>query len=102
MISYYANRFGYISLSPVRDGKKTASYITKYVAKAFGHTEVGLCKHSYYHSHGLDCAEKIGEIACDIIPENVWQNEHCGIEWLSLEELQKRVKEIKNNVECNM
>lgn len=95
---YYAERFGYISLSPVRDGKRTASYITKYIAKAFGHTLIGLCKHSYYRSQGLQEAYDIGEYACDEIPSDVWQNEYCGIAWCSSdEELQQMIERVQKH-----
>lgn len=80
---YYYNRFGYISLSELRDGKKTASYITKYVAKAFGHTDVELCKHSYYCSKGLQRAYTIDELNVAEISPRAWQNDYCGIEWIN-------------------
>lgn len=79
---YYAQRFGYISLSPVRDGKRTASYITKYVAKAFGHTQIGLFKHTYYRSRGLQEAYTLGEFSAADIPADVWQNDFCGVQWV--------------------
>lgn len=79
---YYAARFGFISLSKVKDRKKTASYITKYVAKAFGQTQIGLFKHTYYRSKGLQGAYTLGEFAAVDIPADVWQNDYCGIQWL--------------------
>ena len=78
---YYSQRFGYISLSPVRDSVRTASYITKYVAKALGHTAIELCKHSYYHSRGLALAETIGETSARYIPDDIWSNDYCGVAW---------------------
>lgn len=83
---YYAARFGFISLSKIGDPKKTATYITKYVAKAFGATQIGLCKHSYYHSQGLQGAHELGEWATADIPADVWQNDFCGIAWLDGDE----------------
>lgn len=78
---YYAQRFGYISLSCVRDKTRTAAYITKYVAKALGHTDIALCKHSYYASRGLNQAYDVGEFQAAEIPLNVWQNDYCGVAW---------------------
>ena len=92
---YYAERFGYISLDKLRDTQRAATYITKYVAKAMTHTEVKLCKHSYYHSHGLERAAEVLRAAVDDIPSGVWENEYCGIEWLTMEEFTKRAKEFK-------
>lgn len=91
-VPYYAERFGYISLSAVRDGQRASSYITKYVAKAFGCTQVALCKHSYYHSQGLQVAYEVGETCCEGVPEGVWENEYCGIEWLDEDGLRKRME----------
>lgn len=90
---YYAERFGYISLDKLRDSQRAATYITKYVAKAMTCTEVKLCKHSYYHSHGLERAVEFGRGRIDEIPSGAWENEYCGIEWLTMEEFTKRAKE---------
>jgi len=76
---FYRDRFGYISLSPIKSPKKIASYITKYVAKALQATAIDLCKHSFYSSQGLKGAELIHEDFAPGIPENVWENEFVGI-----------------------
>jgi len=87
---YYKDRFGYISLSPVKDGKRIASYITKYVAKALQATSIELCKHSFYHSRGLKGAELIHEDYAATIPDTVWTNDFVGIQFFdSQEELTK-------------
>ncbi len=58
---YYYNRFGYISLSPVRDHDRAASYITKYVTKQ-PHSQLGSGEHMFFSSHGLQRAELVGSI----------------------------------------
>jgi len=83
---YYREHFGYISLSPIKDRKKIASYITKYVAKALQATAIKLCKHSFYHSQGLLGAKLIHEDYTGFIPENVWTNEFVGIQHFDSQE----------------
>lgn len=51
-VPYFRNRFGFVSLSKVRDLDATRAYITKYVSKSLGDgVEVG--KHLYLSSNGL-------------------------------------------------
>lgn len=85
-LPYYAQRFGFISLSPVRDGRRTAAYITKYVSKAISSTDIALQKHMFYHSRGLEKAELLYEINVLEMPIEVWQNDFVGIEWADNDE----------------
>lgn len=97
-IPYYENRFGYISMSKIRDTKKTAAYITKYVSKDLDTTAIGLCKHMFYHSRGLNRAEVIYETNVREMPIEVWQNDYVGIEFADSDEalasLLSRLKEL--------
>lgn len=55
-IPYYRERFGYVSLSPVKNKSRCARYITKYVTKDIGKSSARLAdlgKHLYYASRGL-------------------------------------------------
>lgn len=54
----YSDKFGYCSLSKIKDKIKCASYITKYVSKDLGINIDKNCK-CYYASRGLKKAEKI-------------------------------------------
>ncbi len=93
-IPYYRNRFGYISLSSIRDGLKTATYITKYVTKSTG-GGVNKNEHMFYHSAGLEKAYECGEYTVGAIPEGVFTNDYVGIEWLNSEdELFQRLTQI--------
>lgn len=56
----YREKFGYISLSPVRDRQRVASYITKYVTKAMAETVLQAGKHLFYASKGLAGKERQG------------------------------------------
>lgn len=85
-IPYYANRFGFLSLSPVRDERRTAAYITKYVSKAVSCTNIALQKHSFYHSRGLEKSEVFYETDVLEMPMEVWQNDFVGIEWADNED----------------
>lgn len=82
-IPFYRARFGWVSLSAIRDKKRCARYITKYVTKTF--CEVGsrsgeIGKHLFYASHGLNGRELLGEY--DIpIPSDAYTNDYCYIKW---------------------
>ncbi len=49
----YSSRFGFISLSPIRDKKACSAYITKYVTKDFATANRDAFGHLYFASHGL-------------------------------------------------
>lgn len=92
---YYAARFGYISLAPIRDKNKCSSYITKYVSKSLNCTDIKKHKHMFYSSRGLEGAELIHEDMCKDIPEGVWKNDFVGIEWLSsFDEVESRLSQL--------
>jgi hypothetical protein len=76
---YYKERFGYISLDPVKRSKAVAHYITKYVAKAINATAIKLCKHSFYHSRGLQGKELVHEDYTGRIPDDVFENDYVGV-----------------------
>lgn len=75
----YRENFGYISISEIRNAESVSKYITKYITKELYHTGVGLNKHLYYCSHGLNRAETIhkGFLACDL--EEDYANEYVKI-----------------------
>lgn len=82
---YYANRFGFISLDPIRNQNKCSSYITKYVTKDTGNG-VDVSKHLYYHSRGLEKAEVLTVYDVAGMPMEVWQNDYVGVEWADNDE----------------
>lgn len=89
---YYANRFGFISLDPIRDQNKCSSYITKYVTKDTG-KGVASSKHLFYHSRGLEKAEEIAVWDVAGLPVEAWQNDYVGIEWADDDECLKALVE---------
>lgn len=99
---FYKERFGYISLSPIKNKLRISNYIKKYIAKALYATSIKLCKHSFYHSQGLKGAELIHEDYYEKIPNGVWNNEYVGIKQLnSYEELKNFIDEMEKDNETN-
>lgn len=84
----YMNKFGFISLGPMRNHEAVSKYITKYITKELsaGVTEYGA--HMYYSSHGLKGAQEIKRGPLKKAPENwEYENEFVKIIWLSEEEV---------------
>lgn len=64
-IAEYRKRFGFMSLSPVKDHSKVCSYVTKYITKEQGKTMIEFNKHRYYASRNLQKSVKHGGYWCD-------------------------------------
>lgn len=79
-LPYYRNRFGYISLSPIRDAERCASYVSKYITKSANGTAEQLEKGArlYLSSRGLSKRRKIGLAECECFNAD-WSNEYVGI-----------------------
>lgn len=88
-LPYYRQRFGFISLSPVKSHERVARYITKYVTKEQAEVaqELGKYKHLYYASRGLKGKEVIGLYEGDW--ETNWENEFVGIVNITAEQAEK-------------
>lgn len=81
---YYRERFGYISLSPIKDKRRCARYITKYVTKSLDCNNARireLGKHLYYASRGLNGKTKIGETDI-VVPVSAFKSDYCYTLWL--------------------
>lgn len=55
----YQNRFGYVTLEPIRNSLAISKYVTKYIKKSIGSSVTELGKHTYYCSQGLQRKELI-------------------------------------------
>ena len=55
----YQKKFGYITVSNIRDAESVSKYITKYITKDLAATRIALNDHLYYCSQGLKRAEKL-------------------------------------------
>lgn len=76
----YRERFGYCSLSAIRNTEAVSKYILKYVGKGFNYRKVG--DHLYYCSRGLAVAEHIGTGHLIEYPKWEYENKHCAIVWV--------------------
>lgn len=96
-IPYYRKRFGFVSLSAVKDHNKTASYITKYISKDFTASGVEVGKHLFYASRGLQGSERLlsgkmdSQTAHDLC---TFVNEYVGLAYLSAQQLHRVSREI--------
>lgn len=81
----YSERFGYCSLSEIRDKVKCATYITKYITKEMG-DNIEKNHKSYYCSRGLNTAQKVFEGNLDEEIDCDFQNDYVQIK--NLNELQ--------------
>lgn len=85
---YYAKRFGYISLSPIKNAVAVSHYITKYITKDFSSAARKKDEHLFYSSRGLAGKEPClhgyipDDFACD------YENEHCGVTWIKAEDFE--------------
>lgn len=96
-LPYYRRRFGYISLSPIKDMHKCASYITKYISKDIDTTysAIGAHNHLFYASRGLKGREIVCQITdYDFDPDYI--NDYVGIKYLNEEEAVCTLEELKH------
>lgn len=81
---YYFNRFGYISLSPIKNKDACAFYMTKYITKDMSCRLEDVGEHLYYCSRGLKRKEVFlyGDIDIDDKYKRAfYRNEYCNILW---------------------
>jgi hypothetical protein len=91
---HYRDRFGYISLDPIRSQEDISKYITKYINKELSRTIEGLNQHMYYASKGLNTAVEIkkGTLWSDSIPYD-FENDYVKIKWLKNDEIISSIEE---------
>lgn len=66
----YSRRFGWATLSPIKDPRKAAGYISKYITKEFSARADAFGCSLYYPCRGLKKAEEVftGEVKCASCP----------------------------------
>lgn len=75
----YDRKFGYCTLSPIRNSDAVSKYITKYITKELGEATKALNAHIYYHSKGLKQKELIYSAAdCDLLDPD-YDGDYCKI-----------------------
>lgn len=72
----YSEKFGYCSLSPVRDRVRVGFYITKYITKDLCQRRSELGNHLYYSSHGLNRAGTVSEVIGNCSELNLFLTHH--------------------------
>lgn len=55
----YQDKFGWVTVEPIRDNVRAAKYITKYITKELLQSKISLNHHVYYASQGLNRASTI-------------------------------------------
>lgn len=69
----YREKFGYVSLSPIRSHQGISGYLTKYITKDAMSSIKDLNSKTYYCSHGLQRKELIKKgTLCQSIPDELW------------------------------
>lgn len=82
----YRNKFGYISLEPIRNKERAVSYITKYITKDLERSVNKLGAHLYYASRGLQQAQELKRGTLQYQVPVDFANEHCAISWFEATE----------------
>lgn len=82
----YREKFGFISLEPIRSKERAVSYISKYITKDLARSVNQLGAHLYYVSRGLQQAQELkrGELKYQVPVD--FENEHCAISWFEATE----------------
>lgn len=72
----YAAKFGYCSLSPIKDKFGVSLYIVKYISKDVSDRAGDLGGHLYFASHGLNRAQKVAEVIGNCSELNALLTDH--------------------------
>lgn len=85
---YYAHRFGFISLDPIRDKARCSSYIAKYITKEYANADfLEKNERMFYSSQGLQGKQTFVRCSGLYPVGSEWESEHCAIRWCkSIEE----------------
>lgn len=80
----YKLKFGYCSISDVKNKNAISAYITKYISKSLLSSVSELNAHMYYSSKGLEVAKEIkrGTLAVNDVPWD-FQNDYVSLKWLN-------------------
>lgn len=75
----YAQRFGYVTIEPIRDQERAVSYITKYVTKDLDRSVSELGAHLFYASQGLQKAQELKRGTLAYIIRTDFENDYCKL-----------------------
>lgn len=79
----YRQKYGWVTLEPIRDPGRCASYLAKYVTKAMSEPTLSSNTHLYYASQGLERAQLLHRGYMHIPPDFAWDftNDFVSIKW---------------------
>lgn len=91
----YSEKFGFNDFEKIRDLRRSASYICKYITKNLGRSVTELGLHTYFASKGLDTAKEIdrGILRPSSGIEFDYENDYFGVKWLDDNEDYRRYLE---------
>lgn len=72
----YSRKFGFCSLSPIRDPVRVGFYITKYITKDLCQRKSDIGSHLYYASHGLSRSANVSEVIGNCSELNAFLTHH--------------------------
>lgn len=72
----YGRKFGFCSLSPIKDKFAVSMYVVKYISKDLSDRAGDLGGHLYFCSHGLSRASKVSEVIGNCSELNSFLTEH--------------------------
>lgn len=84
----YRRKYGWVCLEPIRDQARCASYVAKYVTKAYGGRRPPGAK-LYYCSQGLERAELVWRGSAHVPVGYPWEysNDYISLRWIDKEEV---------------
>lgn len=80
-LPYYGSRFGFISLSRIRDKERTARYITKYISKSMSARSDAVGKHLFYASHGLEGKLTVAQLNGLPVQPDAFEGDYTFSKW---------------------
>lgn len=101
---YYQKRFGWISISKIRDKYRIAHYISKYIKKDIIQRSEDLNKHLFYSSKGLKTSEKVFSGTLDIpitYLQAMYNNDYCAMMWTEKLEIPDFIIKGADSFQCS-
>lgn len=95
----YEEKFGFISMSCIRDIERASSYILKYMTKNVNETDIKLNAHSFYSSKGLQRADEL--YRGHGVFTGTWDWEHPD-GYIKVKTIDERVTDISEIFEVNV
>ncbi len=80
----YSEKFGFNDFERIRDLRRSANYICKYITKDLGRSVTELGMHTYFASKGLDTAKELyrGILKPGSGIKFDYKNDYFGVKWL--------------------